>query len=169
MVLDSYIYRFVPDLFYFGFDEIVSSFYLCWRGGGLLQNKHYPIFCVIERCGNDCRTLTGFIHVLKTSLYYFTSGSKKFNHELLHVWLYLFHPWHAIYIFLRLWFVYSVCDLFIFPLLVEPCWINLCYFDDCYSKGLHTKLWIIWCSVWVKCGVIPVYILLPPIVVVFVR
>lgn len=150
---------FVPDLFHFWLNEIITSFYHRWReqGGGVLlpKNKHYPFFCyclVWERLLQNCSS---------THWKHFDSISQVLERSLTmncYICLVIFtSPMSMtcyLYIFIRLWFVYIVCDLFIFPLLVEPCWINLCFSGDCYSRGLHTKLWIIWRGVWVKCWAI---------------
>lgn len=124
-------------------------------GGGLLQKINIIRFFVIVRCGNDCYKTVLVHNKLFDSISQVLVRSLTMN---CYICLVIFtSPMSMtcyLYIFIRLWFVYIVCDLFIFPLLVEPCWINLCYSGDCYSRGLHTKLWIIWRGVWVKCGAI---------------
>lgn len=107
---------FVPDLFHFWLNEIITSFYHRWReqgGGGLLlpKNKHYPFFCyclVWERLLQNCSSthwkhFDSISQVLERSLtmncYMF--AYIYFTHDMLFIYFY-----KTVICLYCLWFIY---------------------------------------------------------------
>lgn len=91
---------FVPDMFHFWLNEIITSFLYSLEGtgggGGLLQKINIIRFFVIVRCGNDCyktvlvhnKLFDSISQVLVTSLtmncYMF--GYIYFTHDMLFIY-----------------------------------------------------------------------------------
>lgn len=91
---------FVPDMFHFWLNEIITSFLYSLEGtggGGLLQKINIIRFFLIVRCGNDCYK-TVLVHN-KTFWQYFTSASEKFNHELLYMFGYIYFTHDMLFIY----------------------------------------------------------------------
>lgn len=138
---------FVPDLFHFWLNEIITSFLysLEGTGGGVTaKNKHYPFFCycsVWERLLQNCSS---------THWKHFDSISQVLERSLTmncYICLVIFTSPMTCYLYIVyktvvclycLWFIYFSIT----------CWTLL-------NKSLLLGwLWIIWRGVWVKCGAI---------------